>query len=179
MKELTIFTVNSLGKDIGNGFDVRFPEAWKGYQDGIKILGPPAKGSLICGATIYPSESSGFICCTHFIPGSHSSVFEYLHAPELKDGPASAYPKFREADNLEGVEIYRFVDYEAYIRGMFRIKELAGRGGYDKIKLIWSVDGSQEVIEVLTKDIFKDSQIEVEICLEDQYWQESLSALED
>jgi hypothetical protein len=176
MKELTIFTVNSLGKDIGNGFDARFPEAWKGYQEAIKILGPPAKGSLICGATIYPEESSGFICCTHFIPGSHSSVYEYLTAPELKDAPSNAYPKFREADNLEGMEIYRYTDYEAYIRGMSRIKELAGREGYDKIKLIWSVDGSQEVIGVLTKEVFKDSQIEVEICLEDQYWQEYLSA---
>lgn len=176
MKELTIFTVNSLGKDIGNGFDVRFPEAWKGYQEAVKILGPPVKGSLICGATIYPEESSGFICCTHFIPSSHSSAYEYLTAPELKDAPSNAYPKFREADNLEGVEIYRFVDYEAYIRGMSRVKELAKREGYDKIKLIWSVDGSQEIIGVLTKDIFKNSQIEVEICLEDQYWQEYLLA---
>lgn len=179
MKELTIFTVNSLGKDIGNSFDTRFPEAWKGYQEAINILGPAAGGSLICGATIYPNENSGFICCTHFIPGTHSNVHEYITSPELKDTPSNAYPKIREADNLEGVEIYRFVDYEAYIRGMSRIKELAKREGYDKIKLLWSVDGSQEIIEVLTKEIFKESQIKVEICLEDQYWQEYLSASVD
>ena len=176
MKELTIFTVNSLGKDLGNGFDIRFPEAWKGYLEAVRVLGPPANGSLISGATIYPSENSGFICCTHFIPGSYSSLHEYLTAPELKEASVSVYPKIREADNLEGVEIYRYTDYEAYIRAISRIKELARREGYDKIKLIWSVDGSQEVINVLTKEAFKESQIEIEICLEDQYWQEYLLA---
>ena len=176
MKEVSIFTVTSLGIDLAD-YSTRFPIAWRKYKEAVDVLVTKPKGSLVSGATIYDEENSGFICCTHYIPGSHSRYYEYLVSDDFKETPNSmVYPKVKGSDCLEGVEITRYTDYEAYYSAISRIRYLAELGGFDKIKLLWSVDGELGIIEAINKEIFKNSQIEIEICLEDQYWRESLLA---
>ena len=181
--EIEIFTVNGLGKDFGN-YKTRFPKAWERYMNAYEVIVSTRKESILGAAFVTVTEPSGFICCNHFYPGVHGTIFDYFTDRSVNPANASSdiYPKYITDNEFGTPRIVRYVDYEAYFKAISKIVEGVGELNryhgteIDKVKILWSVDGNLKIIEEINKEVLElyKSNLEIEICLESQYWPESL-----
>lgn len=164
---LTIYQVNSVGKD-HFGYEKRYPNSYKQYLSGYKVLVKDGKQSLLGGGFIAEEDDgklAAWVCCSHFCPGYYDDPDKYLLTSEFRESyNPGIYPKYT-TDEMDNLIILRYVDYEAVYQGLSKIRDDIRRREFDVdyIEILWTDDGNPDIIRPIVSDIFQGTDIKVRL----------------
>ncbi len=157
-KKITVYFVNSFGKNLDSSYKTKFPKSWKMYEHAVEVLVQGYSDSL-CGAADVEKEDDGnyscWVCCSHFYPGYYRNDQDYLLKNRWYGDSSPIFTK----TVLGEARVERFTNYECYYKGMARVREVLmtdeNMNDVKDIDIMWcGMDGDFEVIKALTESIF-------------------------
>lgn len=161
MSKLILYQLNSLNVDPYN-FKNRFPKSFVEYTKAWELIVDRNRESLIGASYIDDSEMAGWMCVNHFYPGSRKDVMDYLTLRDFPKASIRAIPKLKNTE-FGGVEVDRFMDYEAYYFAMEKVKsDIRNHDlGVSEIEILWTTDGNIDIVDAINSTIFPDTPINI------------------